>query len=705
MAEDLDKFVLQYQVDLKDSIGRLEKLHEKMEGVGKKGGQATSELKKFAADAAGELGKLVPGMNAVGTAVRAMGAEFAIAGAAIAALAIGVKSVMALRNQYNAQRSVGMQLGVSGMRIEEYQRKFVRASNGYVSRDAALEGLTTFSNMTNAAYSDPTRLGREARIMRMLGIDVGARGAAPTGFNDELRMLARGLQGKSAGDVQGIAKATGMNQDWLLSVQRLGDSIGKVTELTDDEVRKRKEAEDTLGNFNKELGKLKEDFNELEIKLGQKVIPAMDKFVQWLTKIVDIFNKATSSSDASARPYKIVNGHRVNIGPEPIDTTQSTYKQGRYKIENGHRVNLPDIIPATKQQEIADDKKKEQESRDAAMDKQDQMNKQGLATANQMSLAVNMFAGAVQSFSSAINIQQAWAAWAGELGKAAGLPGSSGATTPAAKVGPTKFDEFFEQAAKKEGVPVDLLKRIAQVESKMNPNAVSGQGAVGLMQLMPSNNASLGVKDATDPRQNIMGGAKLFKQYLNAAGGDVRTALMMYHGGYDRSGWGPKTRAYPDLVMGVGSGSMGESRAKMQLRQVQQSIADYLHVPLEQIQRGGVNRGDAAFASSQVQAGIANHIYDLERQRAIGGLPAQTYGKLAQELREQQRGLEMLKQYSGDVIGRQQAGGRDRTEGERPIIINVNGAQDPKAVAAEVNRQLTQSMNDLLHHYATGEKG
>ena len=201
MASDLDTFVLQYQIDLKDSIGRLEKLHEKMEDVGKKGGKAAMELKKFAADASGELGKLVPGMNAVGAAVRAMGAEFAIAGAAIAALAIGVKSVMALRDQYNAQRGEGMRLGISGARVEEIQRKFVRSSNGYVTRDAAAEGLRQFSDLTTGAYKDPTRLGTEARKAMMMGVNVGTLGN-PTSTMDRLVEFQQRLKAMSDAEAQ-----------------------------------------------------------------------------------------------------------------------------------------------------------------------------------------------------------------------------------------------------------------------------------------------------------------------------------------------------------------------------------------------------------------------------------------------------------------------------------------------------------------------
>jgi len=72
----------------------------------------------------------------------------------------------------------------------------------------------------------------------------------------------------------------------------------------------------------------------------------------------------------------------------------------------------------------------------------------------------------------------------------------------------SSYDAHFEQAAATYNVPAALLKAMGKVESNFNPNAVSGAGAQGIMQLMPGTAASLGVTDPFDPKQNIFGGAK-----------------------------------------------------------------------------------------------------------------------------------------------------------------------------------------------------
>jgi hypothetical protein len=116
-----------------------------------------------------------------------------------------------------------------------------------------------------------------------------------------------------------------------------------------------------------------------------------------------------------------------------------------------------------------------------------------------------------------------------------------------------QFDPLFNQAAQQYGVDPNLLRAVASTESSMNPTATSTDAngnplAMGLMQLTAATAKSLGVKDPYDPAQAIPAAAKLLRQNLDAANGDQKTALMMYHGGTDTSNWGPKTRAYPDQV-------------------------------------------------------------------------------------------------------------------------------------------------------------
>lgn len=94
-----------------------------------------------------------------------------------------------------------------------------------------------------------------------------------------------------------------------------------------------------------------------------------------------------------------------------------------------------------------------------------------------------------------------------------------------------KLDEIFDKAAKKYNVPVELLKAIGKAESDFDTQAVSRCGAQGVMQLMPATAKGLGVTNAFDPEQNIMGGAKYISGLIKKYSGDTSLALAAYNAG------------------------------------------------------------------------------------------------------------------------------------------------------------------------------
>ena len=104
---------------------------------------------------------------------------------------------------------------------------------------------------------------------------------------------------------------------------------------------------------------------------------------------------------------------------------------------------------------------------------------------------------------------------------------------------PLEYTEYVEAASKQYGVPEHLIYAVIKTESDFESGAVSGDGAVGLMQLLPAT-----FEDITrnflfehldggmiyDPETNIRYGT-YYLSYLYERYGDWRLALAAYNGG------------------------------------------------------------------------------------------------------------------------------------------------------------------------------
>jgi hypothetical protein len=118
----------------------------------------------------------------------------------------------------------------------------------------------------------------------------------------------------------------------------------------------------------------------------------------------------------------------------------------------------------------------------------------------------------------------------------------------------SEYDAALAAAAQKYGVPLPLLKGIAQQESgitnigatRIKPAVRTDGLPTGLMQLAPDTARSLGV-DPNDPAAAIDGGARYLKEGYDQYG-NWDDATRFYHGGPDAKLWGPRTQQYHDLV-------------------------------------------------------------------------------------------------------------------------------------------------------------
>ena len=108
------------------------------------------------------------------------------------------------------------------------------------------------------------------------------------------------------------------------------------------------------------------------------------------------------------------------------------------------------------------------------------------------------------------------------------------ATAPLPKVNvlpeAVPFGEMIDSAAARHGVSAQLVRALIKVESDFQERALSPQGAMGLMQLMPDTARRFSVADPYNPRQNIEGGIKYLK-FLLKRFSTTALALAAYNAG------------------------------------------------------------------------------------------------------------------------------------------------------------------------------
>jgi len=100
-----------------------------------------------------------------------------------------------------------------------------------------------------------------------------------------------------------------------------------------------------------------------------------------------------------------------------------------------------------------------------------------------------------------------------------------------------KYEALFKKAGSRYNIPWKLLAAISYQESYWNANAVSFTGVKGLMMLTRATAELQGVKDRTNPKQSIFGGAKHIRYMMKIVPKEIegenrlKVALAAYNVG------------------------------------------------------------------------------------------------------------------------------------------------------------------------------
>lgn len=104
---------------------------------------------------------------------------------------------------------------------------------------------------------------------------------------------------------------------------------------------------------------------------------------------------------------------------------------------------------------------------------------------------------------------------------------------PTPKAPQLSWTDLIGPTARRVGVSEALVKSIIKAESAFNPNAVSGKGALGLMQVMPATAQDMGL-DPKEPAQNLEAGVRYIKWLLARYGtkkNGMAKAIAAYNAG------------------------------------------------------------------------------------------------------------------------------------------------------------------------------
>ncbi|MCA7922113.1 lytic transglycosylase domain-containing protein [Burkholderia cenocepacia] len=734
MSDSIDRFVLEYQAKVGDAIRNLQQLNKEMGKTEKSGVNSQSGFAKFGTslnNTKNEIAGVGSSMNSLVSSLGKVSPAIAGAGAAVLTLTAAMRIALQTSKQLEEQRMLGSRNGMSGLGVETFQRAASVASGGRIGGSQAQSIVDRMGRRIQAAYSDPLQNNADARMLRMAGVNVNGKYgqiSADQGLEQMSRRLAS--MNKEQGDALGML--LGYTQQETEALRRMNGEMSKAANMTEGQARAYAQASAASQKFEAAIGSAKESIREASNNIGELLLPALASMAEAISSMAKTAKSVTDTIVDNRAAMDTLTAHERKLVTDVIGETGTGFDPSKhgmgFMLSDETKAALEKYYKAQGQQSkpVTDETK-------AAIDKIAEQNQKTFGAQGDFARTIAAFSSAVAQFSNSVNEQQAWSAWAGELGAAAGLnqggqerssggsvsynqSAASAVTAPAAAMkgrNVNTYDAWILDAAKREGVDPILLKRVISRESNFDPNAVSPAGATGLGQIMPATAAGYGYsKDQLkDPKTSIDLAAKVLKDASIRQHGDVTATLMDYNAGPNKKRWNnAETQAYPGLVMAQGvsfggapaqsaggtnlsasqidamnpnakgtwtftggkrPGNMVESRKSLRDNMVAQSIANALHVPVAQVQQGKVNGGDFGWSAGEIYTSLINEKKRLEQELQAPGLNDIQRRSINTQLRSNAMGIQAMTENAGALGAGMQAGPRDMTLGEnRQMVFN-----------------------------------
>lgn len=122
---------------------------------------------------------------------------------------------------------------------------------------------------------------------------------------------------------------------------------------------------------------------------------------------------------------------------------------------------------------------------------------------------------------------------------------ASGATAPTDNA---STRQMVRRIADSHGVPPELAEAVVTIESRWNPRARSGAGAIGLMQIKYATARGMGyggsVAGLYEPKTNLTFGLAYLAGAHRLSGGDICGTILRYHAGHGAERMSASTKRY-----------------------------------------------------------------------------------------------------------------------------------------------------------------
>ena len=744
MADEVDKFVLQYNVDLKDSITKLEQLHDKMETANKKSKEAPLSVSKSVKEAVGHLDNLIPGLGKASDGALKIAGVFKgwstpimVATTALMAMAYAIKQVNLLRNEYNEQRQTAWNTGMSPIDVEQTQREFNAASGGRMTGAQSRSLMENIQSKIQAAYVDPNPANAGSLALQMAGTSAYSSNGQMNSTSNALDEIGRKMRSVSQEQANAIGQTLGLTQNETMAIRERNDAVIDANKLSADEVRRRVESNAAMESLNASFGTIDEAFRRTGNIIGEAFMPI---FSEIMSAIAEWLQKLPGDLDKSITAFRQFN---------------ETFSLFMQDIQDPKKVFTGKVSWEKDSEQAAAMLAKQNEAAQKAAAKQSDAAQTQKQTAADNEKAIKLFSQSVNSMAGVVDEQQAWAAWAGSVGKAGGLKGLGegaagaandsgggngaqygGYTSPPPQAGASTvyntgnirsmdggfrtFNNYSEGMMAQGNQLLRYfngkttgrdLQSINDIISTWAPKSENKTGAY--IQFMENSMKMKGTDKLNFDDPKVLGefmyyqavyekGADAMKQFKMA---DFQRAAQNL-----KAGGGPITPQSTQIAMSsvyqhedINAGMHASSRANLRLQEVFESVANVIGggMSAAQMRNGGALKSD-------IQWGLNKDMFDTNR--SVNTLKMQlnspqlerNRAQYANELLRAEQHLQALRTNYNTVLG-VGTGSADGPRGitiQRPVYnITVNGGPQPQQTANAIKVALDQHNSDLVNQH------